>query len=524
MSTNVLNQTIAPRRPLPHAEEALSDSEARYRALFEDSPGGNYVTNGDDTLVACNGTFTALIGFESPLAAAGRSMAPLYASPEERTALLEQLTPTSPRQTREVGMLTTTRRPLRVQESVVGVFDAGGRLTRVHGFLLDVTDRRLAEAALEQRDADLRQSQKMEAIGRLAGGVAHDFNNLLTAIVGYAELAESETSVERIHEHLGEIKKAGDSATALTKQLLAFSRKQPLSPEIVELNAVILRMEGLLRRTLGEDIDFRFEPCGLNPRLLADRVQLEQVILNLAVNARDAMPDGGTLAISTRCVDAHVLLAVADTGEGIPPEALPHVFEPFFTTKGLGKGTGLGLATVYGIVNRIGGRIHATNNPERGCTFTVALPLTAAPAAEAEKARGGPAPGSETILLVEDEPTVRNLAQTLLHRHGYHVLAARDVEHALAIASDQTEPIDLLLSDVVMPGMSGPDLAIRLSAVRPTLKVLFMSGYVDHPQLQSGVSGALVTKPFTASTLTDAVRTALDHAASARKSRFSPRP
>jgi signal transduction histidine kinase len=433
-----------------------------------------------------------------------------YVTADERDQLLRRLTPASPMQTHEVAMLTTDQQLLRVQESVVAMFDGAGSLTRLHGFLLDVTERRLAEAALEQRDAELRQSQKMEAIGRLAGGIAHDFNNLLTAIIGFSELASAETSVPRIHEHLSEIRKATHSASALTRQLLAFSRKQPLAPEIVDLNGVIQRLDKLLRRTIGEDLELRYQLCGRSPAVRVDPGQLEQVLINLTVNARDAMPDGGTLTISTRCFGTRVLLAVSDTGHGIPQDVLPHIFEPFFTTKEQGKGTGLGLATVYGIVTRLGGVIRAKNNPAGGATFTIGLSVVGEHAAEGvEPATSDAQRGSETILLVEDEPSVRVLAERLLTRHGYRVLSATDVEEAVAIAEERSGEIDLLLTDVIMPRLSGPDLAASLTSMLPQLKVLYMSGYADHPRLRSDTT-IVVAKPFTSAVLTSAVRAALD--------------
>lgn len=392
-------------------------------------------------------------------------------------------------------------------------------------------DRARAEEALHQTEAQLRQSQKMEAVGRLAGGVAHDFNNLLTVIRGYSELILSRLAPnDPTHREMEEVKKAADRAAGLTSQLLAFSRRQFVATKVVDLNAVVMNMDGMLRRLLGEDI---IELCSdLDPRLgsiKADPGQVEQVIMNLAVNARDAMPTGGRLTIETRNViigkgprrepmvlddGSYVLLAVRDTGHGMSEETQSHLFEPFFTTKEKGKGTGLGLSTVYGIVKQNGGTISVESKPGRGATFKIFFPSVdeAAPGAEQAGVTAGRAHGRETILLVEDEPAVRGLVHEALRLHGYTVLVARHGIEALLTGTKHMGPIHLLLTDVVMPQMSGPEVAEKLTAVRPEIKVLYMSGYPDHPVFSQGVKRetAFLQKPFTPNVLTQRVREVLD--------------
>jgi PAS domain S-box-containing protein len=386
---------------------------------------------------------------------------------------------------------------------------------REHGVLIgslsfgiDVSER----MALEEQ---LRQAQKMEAVGRLAGGIAHDFNNLLTAIGGYSELLLAQLADERARRDVDEIRRAADRAAALTRQLLAFSRKQMVRPEVLSLNDVVADLEKMLRRLIGEDIEL---VTALAPGLglvRADAGQLQQVILNLVVNARDAMPAGGTLTIETRNVDSHVALVVRDTGSGIDEEVRPYLFEPFFTTKEPGKGTGLGLATVYAIVEQAGGRIAVESNPGQGAAFEVTLPRFVGEPAAGELAEPEPhvLTGTETVLVVEDYEVVADLIRAVLAESGYTILEARDGGEALELAGGHPGPIHLLLTDVVLPRLSGPELAERLLELRPGLRVLFMSGYLDEgAETARGVPtpSAFVSKPFTPRELAEKVRAVLD--------------
>ena len=386
----------------------------------------------------------------------------------------------------------------------------------------DVTERRVLE---EQ----LRQSQKMEAVGQLAGGVAHDFNNLLTAISGHTQLLLLDEEVEHAREDLQEIKAAAERAASLTQQLLAFSRKQVLEPKVFSLNTTVVEMDKMLRRLIGEDIHLRTALAADLGAVRADPGQLEQVVLNLAVNARDAMVEGGKLTIETRNVvldheyashhadvtpGAYVMLAISDTGFGIEQEILPHIFEPFFTTKGEGKGTGLGLSTVYGIIRQSGGHVWVYSEVGYGTTFKIYLPrvetkFSYAPKADAPAALSG---GSETVFLVEDEPAVRLLVRRVLERSGYTVLDAENGQQALDLLGAHEGPLDLLITDVVMPQLGGRQLAEQIRPRRPDLRVLYMSGYTDDAILHHGVldSGMhFLHKPFTPELLTRKVREVL---------------
>jgi PAS domain S-box-containing protein len=384
----------------------------------------------------------------------------------------------------------------------------------------DVSDR----VALERR---LRQSQKMDAIGRLAGGIAHDFNNLLTAINGYSQLLYNALRDDDQRELASEVIKAGVRAADLTRQLLAFSRNQLLTPLVLDLNAVVGDMASLLRRLIGEDIELT---ASIEPGLWlvrADPGCLEQVIVNLAVNARDAMPRGGRLTIETRNVildeeyvrtrpDArigpHVLLAVSDTGSGMDEPTLARIFEPFFSTKGE-KGTGLGLATVYGAVKQSGGHLGVYSEPGKGAAFKVYLPRAEGQPSSGRSAQGlPPRGGGETVLLAEDDESIRILAERILQNCGYSVLVAGDGREALEMATRHAGPIDLLVTDVVMPHLGGGQLAQRLGAVRPGLKVLFLSGYTDDAVVRHGVleqGAAFLHKPFTIAALARKVRETL---------------
>ena len=395
------------------------------------------------------------------------------------------------------------------------------------------TEKEKAEAleALRESQEQLRQVQKLEGIGQLAGGIAHDFNNLLTVIIGFCSLAMRDLKPDDpVFGNLEEIKKAGDRATSLTRQLLAFSRRQVLQPKILNLGSVVADMEKMLRRVIGENIDLR---AALEPTLgkvNADPGQIEQIIVNLAVNARDSMPNGGKLTIETDNVyldeeyvkhhvgaqaGAHVMLAVSDTGHGMDQQTMARIFEPFFTTKEVGKGTGLGLSTVYGIVKQSGGNIWVYSEIGRGTTFKIYLPRVADGAEEYQRPTDEfkTAEGTETILLVEDEEMLRKLARQTLAGYGYRILEAEDGDEATVLSAQHEGAIQLLLTDVIMPGMNGRELANRLLETRPTLRVLFMSGYTDDAIVHQHAlesSANFIQKPFSPDSLAQKVRKVLD--------------
>ena len=403
--------------------------------------------------------------------------------------------------------------------------DSGGTVLGCVEVLRDITERKRAEE-------HLRQSQKMEAIGRLAGGVAHDFNNLLTAITGYSDLALGRLREGNgLRKHLLEIKKAGERAASLTRQLLAFSRRQVLVPQVLDLNAIVADVRKMLRRLISEDIDLVTIAAPDLGCVRADPGQMEQVIMNLAVNARDAMPQGGKLTIETANVELdesyarshlgatpgrYVMLVVSDTGCGMDAETLSHIFEPFYTTKEEGKGTGLGLATVYGIVKQSGGHISVASGLGQGTTFRIYLPRVegAVGPVRASLRAHKQLRGTETVLLVEDDPAVRDVVREVLQSRGYEVLEATGSSQALKIAQRHVpRPIHLVLADVVLPDMSGPQLADRLAGLYPKMKVLYMSGYTDaavdrRGQFNSGVP--YIQKPFAAEVLARKVREILD--------------
>ncbi len=409
------------------------------------------------------------------------------------------------------------------------VRDSHGRCIRVVGAMLDISGLREARAALARTEEQLRQASKMEAVGRLAGGVAHDFNNLLTSVIGHADLALARlrlgaTTSEDVTDDLLEIRAAGDRAAALTQQLLAFSRKQVLEVRVVDLNGIISGIARMLRRTIGADIELVIRLAPDLAPVRADPTQMEQVLLNLAVNSRDAMPEGGRLTISTMNVEMAsgpgVRIRVEDTGVGMSEEVRTHLFEPFYTTKDVGKGTGLGLSTAYGIVQQSGGEIAVESQVGRGSVFLIDLPqCTGVPAVAEQLAGGHSGGGSETVLLVEDDDAVRALTGRVLELQGYAVIPAPDGQAALELSRARPGKINLLLTDVVMPGISGPKLAEQLMAERPDLRCIFMSGYaaskLEGKNLVPGGS-AFLQKPFTAAMLFRRVREALDSGASSR--------
>jgi signal transduction histidine kinase len=388
------------------------------------------------------------------------------------------------------------------------------RLTEVATHLAGIAiERRYAEDALQRSEQQLRQAQKMEAVGRLAGGIAHDFNNLLTAIGGYTELLLDKLPPEQ-RDDAEQIRHAADRAGALTKQLLAFTRRQVVQRESLDLNDVVRDMDRLLRRLIGVDVELvSVLATGLTP-VEADRSQLEQVVVNLVLNARDAMPRGGKLVISTTEAEGWVRLRVQDTGVGIEAAVRPHIFEPFFTTKEPGRGTGLGLATVLGIVEQQGGRIALETAPGEGATFEVILPASehAARSPAERPAEPRSLVGTETVLVVEDEAIIRSLVVRTLREQGYEVVEARYGSEALERWEERRDDVGLLVSDVVMPGMSGVELAKRLAGDRPELRILLMSGFADPlagEPLSAPSGSAFLEKPFTPSELLRRVRETL---------------
>lgn len=439
------------------------------------------------------------------------------------------------------GMSAFAGYPLIVEDRLVGVMamfarkkladDTLDALASIADVISQGIERKRVEEALQSSEEQLRQSQKLEAIGMLAGGIAHDFNNLLTVILGYSDISLARLNEEDpLHRNITEVTKAAERAAALTRQLLAFSRKQVMQPKVLDLNAVVSESERMLRRLIGEDIGLRTVLETEVGSVKADPGQIEQIIMNLAVNARDAMPQGGKLTLETKNVyldedyaknhvavipGPYVMLAVSDSGSGIDEQTLLHIFEPFFTTKEKGKGTGLGLSTVYGIVKQSGGNVWVYSEVGRGTTIKIYLPRVDERAQESERSAETVADrqGSETILLAEDEEAVRTLARQVLEIHGYQVLEAANGGAALLICERHKEPIHLLITDVIMPEMSGRDLADRLAQLRPDMKVLFMSGYTDNAIVHQGVLDEgtnFIQKPFPTDALARKVRAVLD--------------
>ena len=410
------------------------------------------------------------------------------------------------------------------------VFGDDGELQLIIITFIDVTERRRAEDERKELEAQLRQSTKMEAIGRLAGGIAHDFNNILTGILGYAELAEATLPIDHeAIELLAEIRKGGEHAADLTRQLLAFARKQVIEPRVLAPNAVIERSERLLRRVIGEDIELRFDPAPDLWNVKADPTQIEQILVNLAVNARDAMPTGGRLVLETNNVvldgERHVMsddaisgefvqIAISDSGQGMDPETRERIFEPFFSTKDPGQGTGLGLATVYGIVKQNRGVITVYSEPGHGTTFKVYFPAVRDPAdALTDRVPVVSEPGDETVLLVEDDDVVRELVRRILTANGYTVLEAATPREARALCAAHEGAIEVLLSDVVMPEMNGRQLFDELRRDRPDFLALFMSGYTENVVAHQGVlepGTNFLPKPFSQDELLARVRDTLD--------------
>ncbi len=504
----------------------LSDLKSYTDHILDSLANGIVTLDLDGRVVTLNGAAETLLGCPAAAAVRGRPVTEVLGHAPELVALLQAAIQW------RMGRTATVTLPGR-QGSVVPVEATTATLKGGEeqdlGVMLIVRDL----TAVRALEAQLRQAQKMEAVGRLAGGVAHDFNNLLTVITGRSQLLLLKLPPESpLRRDVELVEETAHRASALTRQLLAFSRKQMVQPRVIDLNEVVRGMETMLSRLIGEDVVLATRLDAAAGCVRADPAQLEQMIVNLAVNARDAMPLGGRLGLETSYVRVdedsarrhvglrpgpHVRLVVRDTGIGMDGLIKAHLFEPFFTTKGPGKGTGLGLATVYGIVTQSGGAIRVDSEPGQGAVFTIDLPRVDAPA----DLRGDPgipeaAPhGSETVLLVEDEPEVRGLARDILHQQGYTVLEAADGDDALRIGREHGGPIHLLVTDVVMPQMGGRELADHLKAGRRETKVLYVSGYTDDAILHKGVSEtgtAFLPKPFTAAELAHKVREVLDAA------------
>jgi len=506
------------------AQAALAASELRFRSLVRNAVHGILHTMRDGTIAEANPAVAAMLGLGSETELLNRSILDFYHDPQDRERVLESLqasgrvAPVEVRWRRRDGSVFWVRlsgRPLEMDDGSVAGFEVLAE---------DVTEHRTLES-------QFRQAQKMEALGRLAGGVAHDFNNLLTAMIGYAEILRDQMEPDDPRRaQADEISKAAERGSTLTRQLLTFSRKPAGAPQTLDLNAVVRGFERMLRRLIGEDIDLVTAAADDLGFVRANPGQVEQILMNLSINGRDAMPGGGRLTIETSNVELgatysrthaavapgrYVMLAVSDTGCGMTADVKAHLFEPFFTTKDPGKGSGLGLATVYGIVQQNGGHVFVYSEPGKGSTFKVYLPRVEQGAGKLDEQATKPraTAGTETVLLVEDEPAVRTLARELLQAQGYRVLLANHGREGLAVAAAYPDAIDVVVTDVVMPEMGGPDMVRHLWWTRPKLRVLYMSGYTNHTAAEMGLHEPWTTflqKPFTPEGLASAVRRALD--------------
>ena len=520
----IVNRNITERK---RAEEALRRSEADFRSVVENAPYGIYRADIEGRLTQVNPALLKMLGYGQEQDLLGSDLATgIFQHGEEYQRLVELLTRKEEIKDIEAEWARQDGTPITVRCSGHRTTKDSGLPAYFEVFAEDVTEKRVLER-------QLRMAQKMEAVGRLSGGIAHDFNNLLSVIIGYSRVLKRELDGNQtLGEHAVEIEKAGERAAALTKQLLAFSRQQVLTPAILDLNTLASDMQGMLTRLLGEDIEVLLELAPQIGYVKADQSQVEQIVMNLAVNARDAMPAGGKLRIRTANVEMdqaytrshpgsrigdYVLLSVTDSGTGMDAETQSHIFEPFFTTKERGKGTGLGLATVYGIVKQSNGYIWVDSAPGKGAVFQIYLPRHAEkPVEQPKPGSHPPLRGSELILLVEDAEPLRKLAMRFLEQAGFKVLSAGSGEEALEVAARCGEGFDLLLTDVVMPGMNGRVLSERLLPHQPGMKVLYMSGYTDafiagHGVLEAGTH--LLHKPFTDEVLIRKVRDVLDSGA-----------
>ncbi len=508
-------------------QEALRQSEARYRSLVQSAVYGMYRSSLEGRFLDVNPALISMLGYDT--AEEVLALDPekdIYSDPEHRARLAREYQRNRRIDNEEVLWKRKDGKVITVRLSGRAVNLDGNEALEI--IAEDITDRRVLED-------QFRQAQKMEAVGRLAGGVAHDFNNLLMVIGGYTEVLLQQLGPgDPRRKKVEAIQRASESAVSLTRQLLAFGRKQVLELKVIDLSTVVAETGKLLRPLIGEDVELVISPAADLWKCKADPSQIEQVVMNLAVNSRDAMPRGGKLIIETRNAtldDAYrrahasvqpgdyVMLAVSDTGCGMDAETQARIFEPFFTTKEKSKGTGLGLSTVYGIVKQSGGYIFAYSEPGRGTTFKVYLPRVQE-SAEREDEAALPVPrsrrqGTETLLLVEDEDSVRELVREALEARGYKICSARNGNQALALAARPELKIDLMITDVVMPGMGGHELAQRLAAMRPAVKVLYLSGYTEDAIVHHGVldpGTAFLQKPFTLDTLACKVREVLDTA------------
>ncbi len=502
----------------------LIRSEEKYRSFFEDDLSGTFVTDGDGRITDCNTAFMNIFGLSSREEAKQINFNNLLKDEGVRKRFWTQVKEKEKLNLTELWCVNVKGDTRQILANIVGSIN-GDEIQELKGYLIDVTDRKKLED-------QLRQSQKLEAIGRLAGGIAHDFNNILTVIMGYtAMIQEKLKEGSDVEPDITGIQNASRRASNLTRQLLAFSRRQELKPEMVDLNHLIQEMEKMIRRLITDDIGMQLLLDADDPYIFVDPGQIEQVLINLSVNARDAMHRGGNLVIQTRNIQSpegengvdgkipmgdYVVLSVIDTGIGIDEQIRPMIFEPFFTTKPEGEGTGLGLATVYGIVEQSGGFIQVSSKHNEGTAFHLLFPQQQKTVKQVVKeilAEGSFA-GNETILLVEDDENVRNMISKILLRYGYNVLEASNAGEALLIWEKETIPIDLLITDIIMPHLSGDKLAERMLKKEPDLKVLQMSGYPVSTIKDRGFSvkeDVFVQKPFSPFKFIAKIRDVLDH-------------
>lgn len=501
------------------AQRALRISEHSYRSLIEDVPYAVCRCTATGNLLQVNRAMLEMLGYSEPELLLRNLQWGIFAEPEAFTHFAGSFRGRAPSHGFETQWLRQDGRSVTVSLGGRASRDASGAISYLDVIAENISGRKHLED-------QLRQAQKMQAVGQLAGGIAHDFNNMLTVIRGQIEvMTEEMLASDPLRSRIEEVERAAERATALTRQLLAFSRRQVMQTKILDLNVVIANLNQMLARLIGENIELSFISNPALWRVKVDPGQIEQVLMNLAVNARDAMPRGGRLTIDTQNISVpnspeqqninsgdYVLLTVSDSGHGMDEETKARIFEPFFTTKEAGQGTGLGLSMVYGVVKQSGGYIYAESRPQQGSAFKIYLPRANGAAEQVpHHPRMATPKGTETILVVEDDESIRQLVSGFLRTHGYHVLTATEGIDALELVKNHGPAIDLLLSDMVMPKMGGRELAAELRKSVPQLKVVFVSGYAGDPDRQSGLESArFVQKPFSMQYLATTVREALD--------------